>query len=51
MSHLTETGYSYFAHLRRAWAIAFICLVHGLFPNIWKTTASELLCEKQHENK
>jgi hypothetical protein len=51
MNHLDETGYSYFTHLRRAWTIAFICLVHGLLPNIWETKASDLLCEKQNENK
>jgi len=28
----------------RAWKIAFILLVHGLFPNIWKTKASDMLC-------
>ena len=50
MNHLTETGYSYFEHLRRAWKISFVCLVHGLLPNIWKHKASELLCEKQNED-
>ena len=50
MSHLTETGYTYFGHLLRAWKVAGVLLVHGLFPNIWQNTASELLCEKQHEN-
>ena len=40
MSHLHETGQSYLTHLLRAWKIAFTLLVHGLFPNIWKTKAS-----------
>ena len=46
MSHLNDVGYGYFQHLVRAWRIAFILLVHGLFPNIWKTKASDELCKK-----
>ena len=46
-SHLNEVGYGYFQHLYRAWKIAFILLVHGLFPNIWKTKASDLLCKER----
>ena len=47
MSHLNEVGYGYFQHLFRAWKIAFILLVHGLFPNIWKTKASDELCKER----
>ena len=47
MSHLNEVGYGYFKHLYRAWRIAFILLVHGLFPNIWKTKASDELCKER----
>lgn len=50
MSHLTETGTGYFKHLLRAWKVAAVLLIHGLFPNIWKTKASELLCENENEN-
>jgi len=45
MSHLQEENMTYFQHLRRAWGLAFICLVHGLFPNVWKHKASEILNE------
>jgi len=31
----------------RAWKIAFTLLVHGLFPNIWKTKASDMLCKER----
>jgi len=44
MSHLYETGYTYFQHLRRAWSIAAVLIVHGLFPEIWKNKASKMLC-------
>ena len=47
MSHLNETGQSYIAHLLRAWKIAFVLLVHGVLPNVWKTKASDLLCKER----
>lgn len=45
MNHLKEVGYGYWAHLRRAWAIAGVLIVHGLFPEIWKHKASRMLCD------
>jgi hypothetical protein len=48
MSHLTQTGHSYWQHLRRAWCIAGVLLVHGVFPEIWKTRATDLLCDPDH---
>jgi len=47
MSHLHETGQSYLTHLLRAWKIAFTLLVHGVFPNIWETKASDMLCKER----
>lgn len=47
MSHLHETHQNYIAHLFRAWKIAFILLVHGVFPDFWKTKASDLLCKER----
>ena len=44
MNHLLEVQMTYFQHLIRAYKIALVLLVHGLFPNIWKTKANELLC-------
>lgn len=44
MSHLSETGYGYFEHLLRAWKVAGVLVVHGLFPNIWKSKASDIIC-------
>jgi hypothetical protein len=44
MSHLNDVQMTYFQHLRRAYKIAVVLLVHGLFPNVWKTKAHELLC-------
>ena len=47
MSHLNEVGYGYFQHLFRAWRIAFVLIVHGIFPDIWKTKASDELCKER----
>lgn len=47
MSHLNEVGYGYFQHLFRAWKIAFFLIVHGVFPDIWKTKASDELCKER----
>lgn len=47
MSHLNEVGYGYFQHLFRAWKIAFVLLVHGVLPEIWKTKASDMLCKER----
>jgi hypothetical protein len=49
MNHLDEVKLSYWAHLRRAWTIAGVLIIHGLFPEIWKHKASEMLCD--HYNK
>jgi len=46
MSHLKDVEMSYFKHFLRAWSIAFVLLVHGLFPNIWKTKASDMINHK-----
>ena len=51
MSHLHDTGYSYFQHLIRAWRLAFILLVHGVFPDIWKTKASDEMCKDSGTRK
>jgi hypothetical protein len=46
MQHLKDVNMSYFEHLIRAWKIAGILIIHGLYPDIWKTKASEYLCDK-----
>ena len=50
MSHLDDVKMTYLQHFRRAWTIAGILIIHGVFPNIWKTKASEMLCS-DHDNK
>ena len=50
MSHLNEVGHTYISHLLRAWKLSFILFVHGLFPNIWQTKASDELCDKENNS-
>ena len=42
-NHLEEVNKTYFEHLLGAWKVAFILLVHGLLPNVWRYKASDLL--------
>lgn len=45
MSHLKDVNMNYFTHLLRAYKVALVLMVHGIFPNIWKTKASDILNE------
>jgi uncharacterized protein YjeT (DUF2065 family) len=49
MKHLKETGYTYFAHMRRAFCIAFVLVVHGIVPGIWTDKATQMLCNPDTE--
>ena len=47
-SHLESVQLSYWGHLFRAWSIALVLFVHGLFPNVWKQKASQMMNNIQH---
>jgi hypothetical protein len=51
MSHLKENNITYFRHLYRAWRWAFILVVHGIFPNVFKTTVSDEICKKSDKTR
>jgi len=46
MSHLKDINMNYARHFLRAWGIAGVLLVHGIFPNIWQHKASEMINHK-----
>jgi hypothetical protein len=46
MSHLKENNIGYFQHLYRAWRWAIILLIHGIFPEIYKTKVSDEICKR-----
>ena len=57
-SHLAETGMGYGAHLRRATRIGTrmlsaggACLIHGLFPGLFPTTATATIVRLNDELK
>ena len=49
IKHLEVIHESYFEHLRFAWYVAFVLIVHGLFPGIWGMKASDLMAMKELE--
>jgi len=51
MRHLKDIGMGYFSHLYHAWRMAFILIVHGIYPIIWETKVSdEILAYHKEEN-
>ena len=50
MKHLENINETYFQHLKFAWGVSFILFVHGLFPFIWETKASDLMEERRNDN-
>jgi hypothetical protein len=45
MTHLSDNNIGYFKHLIRAWRWAGILIIHGLYPEIYKTTVSDEICK------
>ena len=46
MKHLDDVKMSYFEHLRFAWSMAFALLIHGVFPSLFTTYASDKLKDR-----
>jgi len=51
MGHLKENNITYFRHLYRACRWAIILLIHGIFPNAFKTTVSDEICNKSDKTR
>ena len=49
MKHLKEANMGYFKHLWFAWTTALGLILHGLFPMILTTWASDRLMAKRDE--
>ncbi len=47
MKHLREVNMTYGQHLLHAASIAIVLIVHGLFPWVWETKATEMLCKNE----
>lgn len=48
MKHLKDVNMGYFQHLWFAWSMGFALLIHGVFPSLFTTYASDKI--KQHDN-
>ena len=51
MSHLNDNNIGYFRHLYRAWRWGIILFVHGIFPELFKTTVSDEICKKSDRTR
>ena len=51
MRHLKEIQETYFEHLWFAWSVAFVLIVHGLFPFLWSMKASDMMDLKTVERR
>jgi len=47
IKHLEWIDESYFEHLRFAWSVAFVLIVHGIFPWVWQFKATEMMQKKE----
>ena len=51
MRHLTDIQESYWEHLFFAVSVAFVLVVHGLFPWVWVMKASDMMDLKTVERR
>ena len=51
MEHLKEAGETYFEHLRFAWSVGFVMIVHGLLPWVWEYRATEMMAKRDIERR
>ena len=51
MRHLKEIQESYWEHLWFALSVAFVLIVHGLFPFLWSMKASDMMDLKTVERR
>ena len=50
MKHLKEIGMGYFEHMWFAWSMALALLVHGIFPSLFTTYASDKIKQQHNSN-
>ena len=47
IKHLEWIQETYFEHLRFAWSVAFVMVVHGLLPWVWEFKATEMMAKRE----
>lgn len=50
-SHLKEAGETYWEHLRFAWSVGFVMIVHGLLPFVWEYRATEMMARQDMKRR
>lgn len=45
LKHLHEQKFGYIYHLYRSWRWAAMLIVHGIWPDAYKTTVSDEICK------
>jgi len=50
MKHLKEISMGYFEHMWFAWSMALALLVHGIFPSLFTTYASDKIKQQHNSN-
>ena len=51
MKHLKENGETYWEHLRFAWSVSFVMIVHGLLPWVWEYRATEMISKQEMKRR
>lgn len=47
IKHLQEARETYWEHFCFAWSVAFVLMVHGLFPWMWEWKATEMMEKRE----
>lgn len=51
IKHLQWIDESYFEHMYFAWSVAFVLIVHGLFPWMWQFKATEMMARQETKRR
>ena len=51
MKHLEDINETYLEHLWFAVSVAFVFIVHGLLPLVWKTKGTDMIRVKELERQ
>lgn len=47
IKHLDWIQETYWEHLRFAWSVGFVMMVHGLLPWVWEFKATEMMAKRE----
>jgi hypothetical protein len=47
IKHLEWIQETYWEHLKFAWSVGFVMMVHGLLPWVWEFRATEMMARRE----